>query len=298
MKRIAAWMAVMLMLFAGAARAESTPLLYRVTDDAGHDLYLLGTVHVGWQEMYPLSEAVENAWQAADVLAVEADVYEMTQNPVQVAQYALSLMYQDGDTADRHLSPETYALGVAHLGLTETMLRRMRPVAWASLAEEACYTRLGCDGDNGIDHVLLKRAHEEGKPIDELEGMAFQIALMLALPDAVCDDTIAAMLSDPEGMDAELARMLSAWARGDEAEFTAWIAQDINDYPPEKADVYQTYNAMLYDDRNAAFTLQAVDYLQSGQTALIAVGAAHVVGEGGIVDRLAKAGYSVQEIGR
>ena len=62
--------AAALLLQPYAAGAESTPLVYRVTDGQGHVLYLLGTIHVGSDGMYPLGSAVEEAYENADILAV------------------------------------------------------------------------------------------------------------------------------------------------------------------------------------------------------------------------------------
>ncbi len=47
-----------LSLTVGTGIAESTPLLYEVRDESGHTLYLMGTIHVGRDDMYPLSDAV------------------------------------------------------------------------------------------------------------------------------------------------------------------------------------------------------------------------------------------------
>ena len=47
-----------------------------------------------------------------------------------------------------------------------------------------------------------------------------------------------------------------------------------------------------------AFEEQAIRYLADGKTALIAIGAAHIVGEDGLAQRLAWDGFTVEEIGR
>ncbi|MBQ9263723.1 MAG: TraB/GumN family protein [Clostridia bacterium] len=287
---------IMLLSAAGQGMAEASPVLYRVTDGEGRALYLLGTIHVGKEDMYPLSDGVEAAYSASDVLAVEADVYEMTQSPLLALQFSMALMYTDGDTADRHLSPETYNLGVKNLGLPEAMLKRMRPMAWLSLAEERCYARVGLSSDWGIDMILLRRAHEDDKDIHELEGIDGQMQLMAALPEEACDDAIFQMLRDPEKADAEMLSLADAWAWGDAEAFARLIQEDMLDYPDEKAAAYQAYNEMLYDVRNEQFERQAIEYLQSGRTALLAVGAAHVIGENALADRLQKAGYTIEQI--
>ena len=193
-KWTALFLAVGLMLYAGAAQGESRPLIYQVTDDAGHMLYLLGTIHVGEESMYPLGDAVERAYQAAEALAVEVDLVAVQEDFQALMAYSVALMYGPAGSAEKHLSPETYALGVEKLGQSEAVLKRMRPVAWLSLAQEMIYAQIGSTSDWGVDAVLLTRAHQEGKPIEELEGLESQMETLLSMPDALVDFQLQQML--------------------------------------------------------------------------------------------------------
>src|SRR6476619_7597474 len=58
--------------FAAQAQNGSTPLIWEARS-ATNTVYLFGTIHVGARKMYPLSPAVEKAFAAARVLALEAD---------------------------------------------------------------------------------------------------------------------------------------------------------------------------------------------------------------------------------
>ena len=60
--------------------------------------------------------------------------------------------------------------------------------------------------------------------------------------------------------------------------------------------IYEEYYGALQWDRNAAMAEVAVSYLESGRTVFFAVGTAHVVGSGGLVDLLRQAGYTVTRI--
>lgn len=291
-------LAMGLMLCASAARGESSPLLYQVTDDAGHTLYLLGTIHVGEESMYPLGSAVEQAYQAADALAVEVDLVAAMEDMRAMMAYSVALMYGPAGSAAKHLSPETYALGVEKLGQNEIVLKRMRPVAWMSLAEEMAYAQIGLTSDWGVDTMLLKRAHQEGKAIEELEGMDAQMETLLSMPDAVADFLLQQMLLYPEAY-ANSCKLLSvAWRQGNEEILSLLLTQEAMSVPQELQTEYAAYEESLLYSRDAIFEEKAIAYLQSGKTVLFAVGAAHIVGEGALADRLAQAGYTVQEIGR
>ena len=308
MKRITVLaVALLLPMMMGLGRSEAVlaedaqkaaPLLYQVTDGEGHTLYLLGTSHIGNADMYPLSDPVENAYRDADVLAVEADVAGMMRNAQQMLTYSLGMMYPAGDSAKNHLSPEAYALGVEKLGQSEIILNRMRVAAWVSLAEEMTYEQLGLSSDNGVDMYLLNRAYADGKPIEALETVEFQMDLLLSMPDALADYQLRETLENPEAACLAAEQLFDAWRQGDEESLSLLFQGDAEGVPAEIADATAAYDEKMYAERNQGFFENAKRYLAEGKKALIAVGAAHIVGEGGVADLLARAGYTVTEIGR
>ena len=67
-----------LLFVVGCASADEPSdyrmLFYRVTNDAGNHLYLFGTMHVGNQEIYPMREVIETAFNESDFLVVEVNI--------------------------------------------------------------------------------------------------------------------------------------------------------------------------------------------------------------------------------
>src|SRR3569832_968705 len=81
---------------AAAADAEAPAarrfLFWRVSSP-GSTVYLLGSIHFGRPEMYPLSSAIDQAYARADALVVEADVTAI--DPEQTAAWmAAKAMYR------------------------------------------------------------------------------------------------------------------------------------------------------------------------------------------------------------
>ena len=289
--------AAALLLQPYAAGAESAPLVYRVTDGQGHVLYLLGTIHVGNDDTYPLGGAVEEAYANADVVAVEMDVYAYGGNLLSTMKTAFSLMYGVQDNIRNHLSPETYDLGVKCLGMPEIALQRMKPAMWYSLAENYIIEKAGLDAMKGVDYGLLKQAHKDGKQIDELESLEEQMATLLAIPEDVIDYEVQAMLTYPEESAQGLLTLFEAWRQGDEKGLRT-LLEASTEGEEELSDAYAEYSDTLIDSRNDGFEEQAIAYLNSGKTALIAIGAFHIIGENGLAEKLARLGYTVEEIGR
>lgn len=275
---------------------ESRPALYRVTNEKGGKIYLFGTMHVGREDLLPGGEALEAAWREADVLAVEADTLALQHDLLASLRYSAAMAYAPGDQAENHLSPEAFALGVEKLGQRGDRLNRLRPAAWVSLAEQKIYGAIGLSGDAGVEAALLKRAHEEGKKVKEIEGVEAQMELMRSIPDAVCSDTLARMLRDEQGTADATLRLTEAWAAGDEEAFSALYAQSMAEYPPELEAAYQAYYDLLYARRNQRFLKWIEENLSPDETVLFAVGAAHVLGDGALRDMLAAAGYGVERV--
>lgn len=295
-KLICAVLTMMFLISALPALADSAPALYRVEDQAGYHIYLLGAVHVGSADMYPLGDAFEAAWQDAQALAVEMDADALETDMLRLMKYAAATVYTDGDTAKNHLSPEAYALGVEKLGQPEYLLNRMRPFIWASLAENALFEQMGFSAEYGVDSFLTKRAKEEQKPVIEMEGLDTQLAIIQNVPDEVSESILLSMLLLPDEAEKSMSGMMEAYISGDAASLEIWIETDTSDFPEELAATFEAYNNMLYHDRNDGFVRQAEEYLQEGKTVLICIGAAHILGEDGLVNQLKAAGYTVTEI--
>ena len=287
-----------LMLYTEVGVGESTPLLYQVQDANGHCIYLLGTIHLGQEEMYPLSEAVEKAYQESEILAVELDIVSISQDLALMIKQSMALMYTGDDCAKNHLSPEIYALGVEKLGYPELVLNKMHIASWLSLAQEQLFAQIGRTSNLGVDQYLLNRAHEEGKTIHPLETLDDQMQLLLDMPETMVNEQLYQMLTYPQASSLSLELLATAWEQGNEEILSLLLAQEEAAIPPEYAAEYTAYYRRMYDQREDAFEEKAKEYLESGKTVLFAVGAAHIVGENALADRLEKAGYHVTEIGR
>ena len=292
---MAALAALLLALQPCLALADSMPLLFRVTDEEGHRIYLLGTIHVGREDMYPMSDAVEKAFEEADVLAVELDMVSIMSDVTQLLKYSSLMVYGLDDDITNHISEETYRLGIEKLGYPEFLLKRMRPIAWYSLAEEYSYGQAGLSSDWGVDYQLLSRAKAAGKAIEETETLEAQMETLLNLPEEVMDEEIRLILENPEESAKSIKMLVKLWQIGYRAglEAVLTVQEEAGD-----TESYGEFNETLIYSRNDGFEEQAKEYLKNGTTALIAIGAFHIVGEDGLAARLTRAGFLVEEIGR
>ena len=281
-------------------QSTATPLLYKVSDENGNVLWLFGSIHVGMESYYPLPEYVLTAFDGSDALAVEMDIMAFEWNFPLQAQLLQKLMYLDGSTVQSHLQPETYRRAVEILEENESYNESFtyyKPVFWWSTIESLCMKKTGAQTTLGIDRHLLKRARNDGKPVREVESAEFQYGIMAEFSEELQIELLEssiALYDNWEASAADLQQMMDLWAGGDEAAFAAYLNTEAEFADEQEAALYAEYNDKLIVQRNATMTEYAEEALLSGEEIFICVGAAHIVGQGAIVENLRELGYTVE----
>ena len=269
------------------ATAAGDKLLFWRVDTPGATIHLLGSMHMSTADVYPLRPEIMQAWRDADYLVVEVDISGAREAQVQQAILANG-MYFDGRTLQDDLSPRTYAAFAARLnssGLPPEMTRMMKPGLAALMLMAQELEKAGLDPEQGIDKYFLRQA-AGNKPILELETVELQMDVILNLsqPDAAIRQT----LSQIDNMDAMLERRVSAWKRGDAEDLARQVIDEELAAIPELAEDHRR----IYDDRNHAMTAKIAEMQARGGNYFVVVGAAHLVGDQGIVSLLEKRGQS------
>lgn len=229
----------------------------------GQHLHLVGSIHMGTQDMSPLPVGLIKLLRRADALVVEADIsgHESPFAGLESDRPLAERLSEAQLTELTRLADET---GVSLSMLDALPLWQIAMVLQATQAQ-----RLGLRGDYGIDYQLLKTARARNLPIIELEGTDSQINLLRQLPDdgmILLDDTLTHWHTN-----ARLLQTMIGW----------WL-----DAPPTGSTLAlpSTFSESLYDvlmnARNQAWreTLLA---LPAGRY-VVAVGALHLYGEGNL----------------
>ena len=280
---------------------SSTPLLYKATSDNGAEVWLFGSIHVGNDDMYPLPDYVNNAYNEADSLAVEVDVIDMEENAMEYIADYQKVMYLDGTTIKDHISEDLYNDAVKILEDNDyytSMLDYYYPSMWSSFIEVFEYENCGYDSKKGIDMHLLNLAKENKKNIVEIESASSQITLLGEFSEELqilqLEEVVAGY--NTEESKTYLKDLVSAWTSGNEESITAIICEDSSseDYTEEEMKLLEEYNQKMLVDRNILMADFAEKALKDGDSVFICVGTAHIVGEGAMVDLLRDRGYTVE----
>ncbi|MFS0725876.1 TraB/GumN family protein [Paenibacillus sp. 1P07SE] len=273
----------------------SQGFLWKV-EDTDSTVYLLGSIHVANESMYPLRSEIEEAFAASDFLGVELDI--AMEDSEEMEQLTMELaMYSDGSTLKDHISAETYAaLGeiLEEQGLPADAFDMFKPWMVATTIEYLQIGEAGYDGDMGIDMYFLNQAKANGMPILELESAALQLNMFNDFSDelqlALLEGAIAAHNQGPdENAQFMIDHMIQMWIDGDQ-ELLGELTEGFN-YSEE-------YNKAMLTDRNIGMVDKIKEYLadEDGNTYFIVVGAAHMLGPDGIVPLLREQGYNVVQL--
>ena len=284
--------------FAGAAPpagGDSAPkhFLWKVTGPKGV-VYLLGTIHAGKADFYPLPSIIEESFKSADTLIEEID----TSEPAEAARVQQAFMengdYPNGDTINNHLSEVTRSHLTAYVkegGLPEQAVAHMRPWLVSMLVELREMKQMGFDPSYGLDQHFLDEAQQSHKQIGALEDAGSQLKLLSSLSEEFQDRLLLNSLVDMAKSHDVVDLLTRAWQSGDTAALQELITGSVRDYPQLKP-----LMTKLIDDRNTTMAAKIERFLQTPKCYFVAVGAAHLVGDNGILSQLQRKNFTVEQL--
>ena len=264
-----------------------TPPLYKVCDEDSC-IYVLGTMHLGDARIQKLSDKVYDAYNDSDILAVEVDTTEVTINLFDfVAEDDIeSITTEDfrnklikfGEENEQ-FKYDTFKY--YKLGFIENYIASM------------LYLDLGFSYE-GVDTVLLKKAHEENKNIYSIETMEEQTKFITDYSNDLYIKLIEELIDNYDAGKEEGKKLYDAYLNGDIEELNKLIALDENRSIDNSE--YEQFIKDMYDTRNDKMAKKAQEFLNNNDKVLIAVGAAHVTTNNGIIEQLKANNYKVEYI--
>lgn len=278
-----------LALSQGAFAGEESPLYFWTVQSPTGTVHLLGSLHVGTGDMYPLDGAIEEAFEDSTVLVVEVDLNDQAQARMQELVLEKGV-YTDGTTLRQNLSGETFELFKEYLderGLPQMTFYPMKPWLVALTLTVLEVGRLGYDPALGIDQHFLKRAREAGKQIQELESVDSQINLLSGFSRELQELFLVYTLLDNQNSQQKVGTIFEAWKNGDPQSIDSLMKADLEEDPRLRS-VYEK----LFDERNLEMAARIRDLLRTEKTSFVVIGAAHLAGERGIVRLLKQQGSS------
>jgi uncharacterized protein len=273
----------------GESRAQEKSFLWQLQSGKGK-IYILGSIHFLKRENYPLNPTIEKAFDSTKKLMLEIDLKSADSGTVQRLMLEKGL-HRDGKTLQENISAETYSLAAKRaqeLGIDIGALSLLKPWVVALTMTSLQLQRLGFDPNSGVDRYLAGRATKAGKPMAGLETAAFQIGLMDQLSASDQESMLRHSLKEMDLLDKGLDQIVRSWAAGDVPALEDLLLNAMREYPA----VHQK----IIVDRNRRWLPEIERMIEQGESTLVVVGAAHLVGKEGVIELLKARGYTLEQM--
>ena len=268
--------------------AWAEPGFWHASKD-GRNLWVLGSIHVGLDSFYPLPASIEEAWQQADILIVEADLHTISdQDNQQIAQLS---QLPAGDRLANHLSPSQYKALLKQAkayGLPEASLSPLRPWVAAITLMQQALARAGYPADLGVDEHFNTLAARTGMPVRGLERVPEQFAYLASMGDLE-DDFLQSTLEQIGTLQQEVPKLLQAWQDGDGSALQRLLSEEQG-----SPALQELMERRLLKERNHNWIPKLLAMPEKNQ--FLVVGALHLYGPDGVLNLLRQQGYKVQVV--
>ncbi|WP_075603658.1 TraB/GumN family protein [Saccharicrinis aurantiacus] len=266
--------------------ANSGTLLWKISSDKQTEpSYLYGTIHLMPEKDFFLGEDALQTLKSATSLTLEVDIDLSIKEQVKMAQ---RLMLPDGKSLKDYMSKEDYDILYSYfadtLQIKESKIDRYFKLKPFNLVSLACMEYY--DNIENYEKVFTKIAKKNKLNINSLESIDEQFNIIEAsgldmyIPNK---DEIFMIKQFEELKEVYLTKNLDSLHQFMQAELDK--------------DDDKSIEAKLLEDRNKNW-IPKLDSIMQNESSFIAVGAAHLSGDNGIINLLKQKGYTVSSMNK
>jgi uncharacterized protein len=265
------------------AQADSTTLLYEVS---GNGLmkpsYVFGTIHLRDKRVFELNDSVWYCFNQSDVIAGELrfDKKELKESA------AKEMMMPNGKTLSSLMSSEEYtkvkAFAKEVLGWKVFIIDRIKPLFTVSLLSEAS---VKSDKKYPLDIYLQQKGAKKKKEIVGIETVAEQMAAIDTISLKEQAQLLIDYVHNPSDENKNVERMIQLYQQGRVIDLYDMVYAELDD---------KTEAAML-TNRNRVM-VNRMKTMMKAKSVFVAIGAAHLPGNLGVLHLLQEQGYHVRPV--
>ncbi len=268
-----------LLLSVNALQAQ---LLWKISgNNLSEESYLYGTIHAVPEDKFVVSDDISGAFQACSALALEIDLNMTFEQQIAMTK---ELIIPGGKTLKNFLTSdefqkfEKYCLDT--LGMSKSKYKKYLKIKPFFVSSIILQEQLG--KTKGFDQYFNDEAKKRGIPSSGLETVQYQLSTV----NTISLDEQADMLVASLGTEiSEYNKMLELYLSNDLEGLTALME--------DSEMTSEAFNNNFLVQRNKNW-IPEIEKLVKAQKTFIAVGAAHLKGENGVVELLKNAGYTVE----
>lgn len=288
-------------------------------------MFLKGTVHMLPKGFFPLKDEIMKRFYECRNLVLEVILDDGEDNAIKITDdiiYSKDYTYEDGDSLYNHF-PRERVMNLRNYLVKNNLCSpdlakkfyKLKPEVINALVANGIYNNAGIDKENmGIDKYLMNRARELNKNILELESKEFQEELI---------DTVFNKGEANKNNEDEKSKSLNNESKKDKKSQLSildtnvfWRFINLKMYPKRLNSIAKKCGKMYSDEKKIAVARKIMvstksplvgdrdeemfkklkELLKNKDSYFVAVGAAHLIGEGSIIDRLKESGYEIVRI--
>ena len=293
-----------LLLTVMATAGMNAQLLYKISGKGlRKPSYIIGTYHLAPVSFVDSIPGLRSALAESEQVYGEIETADMT-SPENIAKMQQAMMLPEGKTLTELLTPEQMQklnatmkelLGVDMSNpMVAQQMNKMLPQALVTQLTVIMYLKKhsGFNPTQSFDDYFQQQAVAQGKPVGGFETMDFQLqALFGSISIERQIELLMCFLNNREWEESQVDNIVEAF-----------FAQDLNrieaamdEKQDNSCDATDEENELLIYGRNATWLKMMPEIMQQKST-FFAVGAAHLVGERGVLAGLRNAGYLVEGI--
>ncbi len=275
--------------------------MQRQPDGGFSTVYVLGTIHMADERIYPFAQTVLDAFDSADRIVGEISTEGWSRFEPELMKMMLNSISLDKDVSDlrQRLSPEEIQI-LEMLFEPEVLDSLCFFEPWVlntSLSGLAVSQYTSLSAQMGPDVQLIIRAGSEDREMEGLDELETQLALLdfgtYEQQLEILRSSIASF-SDPSADLSLLEGMYSAY-EADDRKLVGEFSEESNRQAVEEMPFYAEYVKMLYDDRNSDWADKMDAYLDIPGTTFVFAGAGHFTGDNSVFDIMEERGYIFRE---
>ncbi len=269
---------------------------WRATKD-GSTVTVVGTIHIPDPRLAGYVDRVRPALENADLLIIEASAADEQGIQSLVANQPDMFFITEGPTLIDLLSEDEWAevtARLADIGIPGFLAAKFQP--WylsMTMAIPKCALSLMQSGEKGLDRQLEVIANEAGVPIATLDDTEAVLRIFSDEPIEKQLDGLRIGLEMQADGDASTSTMIEGYFSGRVRETWEYGRLLLEQSSMENgAEMFDEVNQALLLDRNTDWEPKIAEMIE-GKSVVLAVGAAHLSGETGVLRALERAGYDV-----
>ena len=269
------------------SQSKYNSLCWKIYDNGLTDTsYLYGTMHVQDSRVFQFKNGIQEAFNRCEIFALELNM-----DSVNTFQLMDELIMEPPNRLDSLLTNKEYEMVSQYfkdtLGVGLMIFNKMQPIYTSQLIS---FEKLKKDQDVALDIYFFNEAKKQNKTTVGLEFMEEQLNAFKSIPyDVQAKELFKAVENAYKGEGQEIDELIEYYLNED---LDKLLELTLNSqFMDEEINII--FKQVFLIDRNHKMAERSIKYIKSGPT-FIAVGAAHLPGNEGVIENLRKKGYTVE----